>query len=80
MEVKHIQVILSFVFIIAYLTLIFVVLFMETNGSFTIKPNHDSMLGELKILIGVLTAGVGQILNFWFGSQRKTQKDTPTAD
>ena len=22
----------------------------------------------------------GQILNFWFGSQRKTQKDTPTAD
>lgn len=27
---------------------------------------ENSMMGELKILLGVLTGAVGQILNFWF--------------
>ncbi|MHA7102264.1 hypothetical protein [Roseivirga pacifica] len=75
MEDKRVQFVFSLIFLIAYLALIFIVLFLETQSSFEIKPNHDSMLGELKILIGVLTAGVAQILNFWFGNSKKAQKE-----
>ncbi|MCR9173495.1 MAG: hypothetical protein NXI10_13420 [bacterium] len=70
MNDKKVQVVLSLLFLLAYLTLIFLVLFLEASGSFHGNKGGDSMLGELKILIGVLTAGVAQILNFWFGGRK----------
>lgn len=75
MDHKRVQFIFSFIFLSAYLALILIILYLETQSSFEIKPGHDSMLGELKILIGVLTAGVAQILNFWFGNSKKAEPE-----
>lgn len=30
---------------------------------------ENTMMGEFKILLGVLTGAVGQILNFWFNKE-----------
>lgn len=67
MESKKTRIVLSFVFLTAYLVLVFMILHHELSGGAEAHDHPDSMMGELKILIGVLTAGVGQILHYWFG-------------
>ena len=39
------------------------------------KKGENSLMGEVKILIGVLTAGVAQVLNFWFNQYKKKEAD-----
>jgi len=70
MEVKNVQYIFSMLFIVGYMALITIMLVIEASDSLNMIKGENSFQGELKILLGVLTAGVGQILSFWFGTNR----------
>lgn len=70
MEVKKVQYIFSMLFIVGYMALITIILVIEASDSLNMIKGENSFQGELKILLGVLTAGVGQILSFWFGTNR----------
>lgn len=61
------QIILSGVFTLGYFGLLILLL----TGSANIQPQvHDI----LTALLGVMTAGMVQIMNFWFGSSHGSQK------
>lgn len=72
MEVRKVQYLFSMIFIIGYLGLIVAMLIIEASDSLNMMKGENSFQGELKILLGVLTAGVTQILSFWFGTNRHT--------
>lgn len=38
---------------------------------------NESLIDLFKILLGVLTAGVGQVLNFWFGGRNIAGHESP---
>ena len=40
---------------------------VEASDTINMKKGDNSLIGEIQILFGVLTAGVGQILGYWFG-------------
>lgn len=48
------------------MSLLTIILVIEMSDSMNMVQGENSMMGELKILLGVLTGSVGQILNFWF--------------
>lgn len=64
-SLKAIQFIFSLLILLVYIALIGTILFVEVSDNLNMEQGVNSMMGELKILIGVLTAGVGQVLNFW---------------
>lgn len=71
MGIRKIQFILSLLFLIGYLVLIVIVLTVEVSDSFNIHKGENSLIGEINILLGVLTGAVAQILNFWFNESDK---------
>ena len=66
------QAVLTAIFLAGYFSLIY--LFFR-NGD-VIGNLDDFSKGQLGILIGVLTAAVPQILNFWFGSSSGSKSKT----
>ncbi|WP_128755293.1 hypothetical protein [Aquimarina sediminis] len=71
MQTSKIQFIISFLFIIGYMILVTIILVVEISDTLNMKAGGNSMMGELKILLGVLTGGVGQILNYWFNKPKE---------
>lgn len=71
MNVRKIQFILSLLFFAGYITLLIIILTVEISDSVNMSKGENSMMGEVKILLGVLTGGVGQILNYWFNSNKE---------
>lgn len=65
------QIILSCIFICAYFLMVAAMFFVEVSDSLNMRKGENSLLGELQILFGVLTAGVGQVLSYWFGGSKK---------
>lgn len=47
---------------------------VEASDTVNMQKGENSLMGELQILFGVLTAGVGQILSFWFGNVLKKKE------
>lgn len=72
MSNRKIQFIFSLLFLVGYLLLVTVILFVEISDTMNMAKGENSMMGEVKILLGVLTGGVGQILNFWFNNNKNT--------
>lgn len=72
MSIRTIQFIFSLVFLVGYIALVIIILDVEISDNLNMKKGDNSMMGELKILLGVLTGGVGQILNFWFSTANNT--------
>lgn len=68
MNVKKIQLIISLLFLLGYIALVFMIVSVEVSDTLNMKKGENSMMGEVKVLLGVLTGGVGQILNFWFNT------------
>lgn len=66
MQTSKIQFIISLMFLLSYMLLVGFILVIEVSDSMNMSKGENTMMGELKILLGVLTGAVGQILNFWF--------------
>jgi len=47
------------------------ILVVELSDTLNLVKGDNSLMGEVKILLGVLTGAVSQILNFWFNSESK---------
>ncbi len=71
MSLSRIQFIITLLFLIGYMVLLTLILIVEISDTLNMKTGEDTMMGELKILLGVLIGGVGQILNFWFNKPIK---------
>jgi hypothetical protein len=63
------QIVLSVVFIVGYFALLFFIL----SGAVTIP---ESLASEPNIIIGVITASVTNIFNYWFGSSSGSKDKT----
>lgn len=61
------QILLSVLFLTAYFILLIIIFVIEASDNINMVQGNNSLMGQLQILFGVLTAGVGQILSFWFG-------------
>jgi len=68
------QITLSALFVSGYFTILWLLL----SGSTELPEGNTALFGMIGTIIGVLTAAIPQILNFWFGSslgsKEKTQK------
>jgi len=71
MNREKIQFIFSLLFLLGYLTLLIMILVVELSDTLNLVKGDNSLMGEVKILLGVLTGAVSQILNFWFNSESK---------
>lgn len=83
------QVILSVAFVFAYFALLIIMFWAEISpdfnpGMYRVDPSDpqsewkqqgESLIDLFQILMGVLTAGVAQILNFWFGGRLGRQAE-----
>jgi uncharacterized protein YcbK (DUF882 family)/protein-S-isoprenylcysteine O-methyltransferase Ste14 len=70
----------SVLFFIGYFILLFTLVYFQTAGAAMIQPGNDNLLDILIILLGVLTAGVAQILNYWFKKENKQEQDQNSAE
>lgn len=71
------QMVMSALFIFAYFVLLIAMFWAEISPDFNPgmykteegiwEPQGESLIDLFQVLLGVLTAGVAQILNFWFG-------------
>ena len=75
MKVRNIQFLLSLIFIFGYMAIISNILYIEESDHLNMVRGENSMMGEVKILLGVMTVGVVQILNFWFNDNKKSDSD-----
>lgn len=62
------QVVISLIFILFYFSMVIAIFFVEIDDNLNMEKGENSMLDELQILLGVMTAGLGQILSYWFGA------------
>ncbi len=72
---KKPQIIISALFLSAYFLILSAIFIVETSDTINMRQGENSLLGEIQILLGVLTAGVAQILSFWFGVDSKNNSD-----
>ena len=63
-----VQLILTIGLFSGYFLLLGAMFYIEVSDSLNMKKGDNSMIGELQVLLGVLTAAVTQTLNYWFGS------------
>lgn len=75
MHISKIQFLISLIFIIGYMAFLILILIIEMSDTLNMKSGGNSMIGELKILLGVLTGAVAQILNYWFNKPIETKQD-----
>lgn len=66
MSTRKIQFLMSIAFVAGYFVLLGMIIYIEASDSINMKKGDNSMMGELKILLGIMTGAVAQILNFWF--------------
>lgn len=78
MTTRKIRFIFSLVFILCYFLILGIILATEVSDSINMKQGENTMMGEINILLGLLTAGLGQIINYWF-SNKKAKENTPSA-
>ncbi|MEP5340717.1 MAG: hypothetical protein ABJL44_13315 [Algibacter sp.] len=51
--------------------MVIIIIEAEISDTLNMKKGENSMMGEVEMLLGVLTGGVGQILNFWFNTANR---------
>jgi hypothetical protein len=67
------QIILSTIFVLGYFS---VLAFIMHAGQDTLMVTNQTMTGVFTTILGVLTAAIPQILNFWFGSSLGSKEKT----
>lgn len=71
------QAAISALFLVSYFLMLGAIFTVEISDTLNMKQGENSLMGELQILFGVLTAGVGQILSFWFGGILNKKDNSP---
>ncbi|PKG74222.1 hypothetical protein CXF86_13955 [Shewanella sp. GutCb] len=66
------QILLSALFVLGYFTITGLLAYYAVNAAEGVDIN-PLLFGMLSTVIGVLTAAIPQILNFWFGSSKGSQ-------
>ncbi len=74
------QIMISAFFLLVYFLMLSAIFMVEVSDTINMERGENSMMGELQILFGVLTAGVGQILSFWFGGASEEKDSPPTKE
>lgn len=69
---------LSLIFILGYLAMMGTIFYVEFSDTLNMKQGENSLMGEAKILLGAMTAGTAQILNFWFNEYKKREANEET--
>ncbi|ANG64633.1 hypothetical protein A8C75_20575 [Marinobacterium aestuarii] len=64
------QVLISVLFLIAYFSMLAAIFYVEISDEMNMQTGDNSLMDQLQILFGVLTAGVVQVLSYWFGGTR----------
>lgn len=72
------QFLLSLAFITAYFCIVMIMFLVESSDTINTHKSENSFMGELQILLGALTAGIGQILGYWFGRGEDKRATKPT--
>lgn len=67
------QVVISILFLIAYFAMLSAMFFVEVSDTLNMVKGENSLMSLLEVLLGVLTAGVGQILNYWLSDKQKNE-------
>lgn len=65
------QTVISVLFLVSYFILLGAMFYVEVSDTLNMEKGENSLLGELQVLLGVVTAGVGQIFGFWFSGSPK---------
>jgi len=71
------QFIISMLFLLAYFLMLAAIFAIEASDTINMMKGENSLMGELQVLFGVLTAGIGQILSYWFGGAFGKKGPTP---
>ncbi|GLS27588.1 hypothetical protein [Marinibactrum halimedae] len=66
------QIVLSSIFVLGY----FSVLFFLIKHPDSLSNSNPNLMGVFSTILGVLTAAIPQILNFWFGSSLGSKEKT----
>lgn len=61
------QMFISALFFLAYFLILGAIIYIEASDALNMQQGDNSFMDQIQILIGVLTAGVGQVLSYWFG-------------
>lgn len=69
------RIVISILFLIAYFTLLGSMFFVEVSDTLNMKKGENSLMSLLEVLLGVLTAGVSQVLNYWLSDKNKKDED-----
>ena len=72
---KKMQIVFSILFLTLFFFLIGVILFIEVSDTLNMRKGENSMMGEVTLLIGVITGGMSQILNFWFDKSKQEDEE-----
>nr|WP_086938545.1 hypothetical protein [Thaumasiovibrio occultus] len=73
------QLLISAIFLTAYFILLATIIAIEVSDTLNMAVGENSLMGQIQILFGVLTAGVGQILSYWFSNNAKKSDDNTPA-
>jgi hypothetical protein len=52
--------------LLCYFAILGGIFWVEVSDNVNMLEGENSLMGELKILVGVMTAAVGNILHYWF--------------
>lgn len=63
------QIVVSILFLVAYFAMLAAMFFVEISDTLNMVKGENSLMSLLEVLLGVLTAGVGQILNYWLSDR-----------
>lgn len=72
------QMFISALFFVAYFLILGAIIYIEASDSVNMQQGANSFMDQIQILIGVLTAGVGQVLSYWFGGMMGTKDKAGT--
>lgn len=73
MKTRSIQFLISIIFLLGYLGVMGAIFYVEFSDDINMKQGENSLMGEAKMLLGAMTAGMAQILNFWFNDYKKQE-------
>ncbi|NTU73544.1 hypothetical protein HGB07_05260 [Candidatus Roizmanbacteria bacterium] len=67
------RVMISTLFLVAYFGMLAAIFFVEVSDKLNMIKVENSLMSLLGVLLGVLTAGIGQVLNYWLNDRNEKE-------